>query len=213
MNIQLLIKECIDEVLSEDYPSSWNKDEFNKIHSYAGKVKYAAQHLQRISSGSGRVVFIIDDTKALKMAKNDRGVAQNEVEVDWGAQDMYGDIVAKIYDFDEVGYRWIEMELAKKLSMSKFRELTGINDLNEFWEYLQYSGNNHNAEPSKELIEKYDNNEFADRVKSFMLDFDKGYGDLARLNSYGLVNRNGKESVVIVDYGLSNQVHKKHYRK
>jgi hypothetical protein len=212
MNIHLIIKECIDEVLSEDYPSSWNKDEFNKIHSYTGKVKYAAQHLQRISSGTGRVVFVIDDTKALKMAKNDAGVAQNEVEVDWGAQDMYGDIIAKVYDFDEVGYRWVEMELAKKLSMSKFRELTGIKNINELHDYLRYSGNNHYSEPPKELIEKYDNNEFADRVKSFMLDFDKGYGDLGRLNSYGLVNRNGKESVVIVDYGLSNQVHKAHYR-
>lgn len=149
MNMKKLITECINEVLKEDYPSSWNKEEFKKISSYAGKIKYAATHLKRISSGSGRVVFVIDDKKALKMAKNEKGVAQNEVEVDWGAQDMYGDIIAKIYDFDEVGYRWIEMELAKKISMGKFRELTGIKNINELHDYLMYSGNNHRSEPPK----------------------------------------------------------------
>lgn len=45
-----------------------------------------------------------------------------------------------------------------------------------------------------------------------MLDFGKGYVDLGRLNSYGLVNRNGKESVVIIDYGLSDQVYKAYYK-
>ena len=63
----------------EDYPIGWNKTEFEAINSFGGKLKYAREHLQIIASGSGRSVFRIDDQKAIKIAKNKKGLAQNQI--------------------------------------------------------------------------------------------------------------------------------------
>ena len=58
--------------------------EFLKIKSFAGKMKFANQYLTRIGSGSGRIVYDIDGKKVLKLAKNPKGVAQNEMESNIG---------------------------------------------------------------------------------------------------------------------------------
>lgn len=103
--------------LNEDYPTTWDKGEFAKIRSFAGKLRYANEHLQKISSGSGRAVYKIDDGKALKIAKNKKGLAQNNVEADWYIQKNY-DVVAKTFDMGDdvldIGPFWVEMELGKK---------------------------------------------------------------------------------------------------
>jgi mRNA-degrading endonuclease RelE of RelBE toxin-antitoxin system len=73
------IKELLRENLLEDYPTSWSIEEFKKLNSFNARIKYCNQHLTRISSGSSRVVYKIDDEKVLKLAKNKKGLAQNEV--------------------------------------------------------------------------------------------------------------------------------------
>ena len=109
--------------LEEEYPATWNKDEFEKIQSFAGKLKYAATHLPKIASGSGRAVFKIDDSKVLKIAKNKKGLAQNNVESEYLLQKY--DITARTFDRGDVvkdtGPFWIEMELAKKVVKKEIR--------------------------------------------------------------------------------------------
>lgn len=58
------------------YPETFNMEEFKSISRFASRIKYCETHLQRISSGSGRIVYKIDDEKVLKLAKNPKGVAQ-----------------------------------------------------------------------------------------------------------------------------------------
>jgi hypothetical protein len=41
----------------------------------------------------------------------------------------------------------------------------------------------------------------------------KAYGDLQRLSSYGVVRRNGQEEMVIVDFGLTEDVFNNYYRR
>ena len=41
----------------------------------------------------------------------------------------------------------------------------------------------------------------------------KAYGDLQRLSSYGVVRRNGREKMVIIDFGLTEDVFNNYYRK
>ena len=106
------------------YPQSFSFEEFNTISTYAGKQRYAEKHLKRLGSGSARVVYQIDDEKVLKLAKNRKGLAQNEVELDWGLQ-QYG-TVAKIYESDEDKFYWLEMQLAKKLNVSDFESINEV---------------------------------------------------------------------------------------
>lgn len=198
--------------LAEDYPSSFKKDEFEKISSFQGKLNYAVTHLKRIASGSARTVFSIDDSKAIKIAKNKKGLAQNSVEAEGYIQNY--DIVARVFDRDDKDF-WIEMELAKKLSPKRFKQITGVS-IDDTAVYTRYSEAIHNGKrnvpstPSN--IEELQNNEFLIDLLSLMFDYDMPAGDLARLSSYGEVMRDGKPAVVLVDFGLTNQVFNDYYK-
>ena len=70
--------------MGEDYPSSWNIEEFKSLRSFAERKRYCDANLQKIASGSGRIVYKVDNQKVLKLAKNKKGVAQNEIESELG---------------------------------------------------------------------------------------------------------------------------------
>jgi hypothetical protein len=105
------------------YPASFNFDEFRQLRTFAERVKYCEQHLKRLSSGSSRIVYIVDDEKVLKLAKNKKGIAQNEVEIRLGTEPYYT-CFANVYEYDENAL-WVEMEYcqkAKKVILNQFTE-------------------------------------------------------------------------------------------
>lgn len=198
--------------LVEDYPSSFNKDEFEKISSFQGKLNYAVTHLKKIASGSARTVFIIDDKKALKIAKNKKGLAQNNVESESYLQSY--DVVARVFDKDDKDF-WLEMELAKKLTPTNFKKITGVS-IEDTLRYARYSEAIHNGKRdifgTPTNITELQNNEFLIDLLSLMFDYDMPAGDLGRLSSYGEVVRDGKPAVVLVDFGLTNEVYNDFYK-
>jgi len=113
-HIRKIIRENLEEILNEDYPSSFDMEEFKKLTSFAARIRYCEEHLQRISSGSSRIVYKIDDEKVLKLAKNKKGLAQNEIEVMYGQSYDLESTVAHVFEHDE-NYLWVEMELARKV--------------------------------------------------------------------------------------------------
>ena len=72
--------------------------EFLNIKSFSGKMKYANERLTRIGSGTGRVVYDIDGEKVLKLAKNPKGIAQNEAEAGAGYYRDTQHIVTVVFD-------------------------------------------------------------------------------------------------------------------
>ena len=205
--------------ITEDYPSSWNKEEFKNITSFQQKMNYANQRLEKLATGSGRAVFKIDDQKALKIAKNKKGLAQNNIESEPHTQNY--DITAHTYDIGEIvkdiGPFWVEMELVKKLTPSKFKQLTGLTHIT-YSNYLFYlSLKNRFKSKDYELDvfsnrREIENNQFVQDIIRFADDYDMVYGDLRRLSSYGVVYRAGNEKIVLVDYGLTTQVHDDYYK-
>jgi hypothetical protein len=207
--------------ITEEYPATWNKEEFEKIQSFAGKLKYAATHLPKIASGSGRAVFKIDDTKVLKIAKNKKGLAQNNVESEYLLQKY--DITARTFDRGDdvknIGPFWIEMELAKKVGKKRFEELTGIT-LSELHTHLLYNTTRrkYNVAPPRtpedaSYLEKIQNNDFVIDLTGLMADYDfPDIGDMTRLSTYGEVIRDGAPKIVLVDFGLTNTVLDDFYR-
>jgi hypothetical protein len=207
--------------ITEEYPATWNKEEFEKITSFAGKLKYAATHLPKIASGSGRAVFKIDDSKVLKIAKNKKGLAQNNVESESYLQNY--DITARTFDSGDIvqyiGPFWIEMELAKKVGKKRFEELTGIT-MDELHAHLIYNSTRrkYNVAPPRTpedaaYLEKIQNNEFVIDLTGLMADYDfPDIGDMTRLSTYGEVIRDGKPKIVLVDYGLTKTVWDDFYR-
>lgn len=212
----------LDKILNEmAYPSSFNFETFKNLSSYSKKIEYCNLHLQRLASGSSRVVYKIDNEKALKLAKNNKGIAQNECEYNsWAIQTG---IAANVFECD-TDFLWIEMELAKKCKPSDFKRLIGY-DFNTVQNFLIYIKNWYSRYPSSyderytELFDKIVNEEAPNwdwfkALSTYIADTQlEGIGDLQRISSWGIVNRNGEEEIVLVDFGLNDDIYQTFYRK
>ncbi len=209
----------IQELLQEmAYPSSFNMEHFKSLTSFKKRLEYANTHLPRkIASGSARTIFQIDDEKVLKVAKNNKGYHQNEVEEDFYLQGF--GIIAKVYDFDQENHTYLEMELAKKVTKKRFKQLVGLS-LEDVWNYLynlriQYNLKGRSRyDTIKELPEDIDENFFIQELMDIVLSYDMVVpGDFGRESTYGEVIRDGKPAIVIVDFGLTNSVYDDFYKR
>lgn len=218
--IKKLLKESIafdiiEAMVDEDYPSSFNMDEFKQLNSFAARIRYCEEHLQRISSGSSRIVYKIDDEKVLKLARNKKGLAQNEVEAEYSQYGDISDITARVFDVDPNNL-WIEMELARKLKKSDFKRITGFN-----WDDYTKVMHNYGVDAGVSRGYKYDVNpevveamwedEFTYEMLSFIGNYGIPAGDLIRTSSYGIVKRDGEDTIVMIDYGLTSDVYDSYY--
>ena len=216
-NIRTLIREFIQESeLMEDYPSSFDMETFKSLRSHAGRNRYAQEHLQRLSSGSSRIVYKIDDEKVLKLAKNDKGIAQNEVEIEYGQYSDIEDVVAKIFDYDEENNLWVEMELVRKVRPADFKNIIGYSFEDYKLAIRNYGIDTGNSKGSKyplskQLVEDMWENEFMYEMFSFIGNYAVPTGDLERTSSYGLVKRDGQDKIVLIDYGLTHEVYSSYY--
>ena len=203
------------------YPSWFDMEYFKTLKTFSDRVRYCNEKLQRISSGSSRIVYKVDDEKVLKLAKNRKGIAQNEVEGgDYYLQQI--GCFAKIYDVDE-NYLWLEMQLARKVKTSDFKRLTGFGwDVMCAWIWDcrdRYTNNGFHKKDNYEEIfnsekfqEELENYSIFSEIEEYLGNYTlKSVGDLTRLSSWGVVSDNGEERLVIVDYGLNDDVMNKFY--
>lgn len=211
---KLFIENYFSSLIDEDYPTTWNIEEFKKLNSFNSRIKYCEAHLQRISSGSSRIVYKIDDEKVLKLAKNKKGLAQNEVEIRYSDDYLLKDVLAKIYAYDENNL-WVEMELARKVTPTIFKTITGFSfpefdiALDNFEVENKRKGYKRNINP--DIVSKMWDDEFVSTIFDLIGSYDIPSGDLRRINSYGLVNGDGDERIVLIDYGLTNEVYQSYY--
>lgn len=201
-------------VLDEDYPSSFDMEHFKQLKSFSQRVKYCQDNLKRISSGSSRIVYQVDETKVLKLARNQKGIAQCEVEVQWGNDGYFGGILAKTFE-SHPNDLWVEMELARKVGKKDFINLVGCT-IDEMLYYLIYNGELNNGQrPSvsldQELNDRLSENEFVTSIFDFMLQLRCPAGDFGKLSSYGIVDRDGEKTIVLIDFGLNNNVYQTYY--
>ena len=126
--------------INEAAMPQFNLQTLSSIKSFAGKLKYCKQMLgPTFGSGSSRIIFEIDDNKVLKLAKNQKGLAQNEFEDDTS---RYSDIVVKVFDCAD-DYSWLVEENCIPAKEKDFEHVIGIPfdtycDLVR-WNYNSYS--------------------------------------------------------------------------
>ena len=190
-------------------------NDFEKIKSFAGKMKAANENLTRIGSGTGRVVYDIDGTKVFKIAKNAKGVAQNEAEINIGYYSYNQNIVTKIFESAD-DYTWIIAEAGKRVNEKRIKQITGISSLNNLYMYLRnFDSMNHGKGRifglDQDVQEELDNNEFSQDLQNFIADNSQSAGDMGRPSSYGEVIRDGQPAIVLTDYGLNDEVYDTYY--
>lgn len=207
--------DLIDEMA---YPASWDIETFKQLTSFKNRIQYCNQHLTRLSSGSARVVYKIDDEKVLKLAKNKKGIVQNDVEYDPYLTSNF-DIFAKVFDIDDENYLWIEMELARPAKVSDFKKYVGYSfaEICMVIKQAHYDAHGRNKYGPNTDYDLYaqmvENSEWVSQLEEYIHNYDVPTGDLLRINSYGVVKRNDNEELVIIDYGLNTSVYDNYYAK
>lgn len=199
-------------LLEAPLPDDWDSAIFNERLPFAKRVRYAQERAKKAGTGSSRIAFIIPyngKETVLKVAKNVKGMAQNEVEAqyleDWYLKKL--DLFIPMIDYDENNNQptWIHTELAAKVTDAHFKQACGgkLSDLMDWARTLR----NRQVDPRftpKINIES----DLAQAMQDFILNYDPLIGDFDRLANWGLYD--GKP--VILDVGVNTEVMQKYYR-
>ena len=77
--------------------------------------------------------------------------------------------------------------------------------------YRRMLGNS--AEEGGEMFNEdfFSENPFSSLLADFMIATQSPSGDLIKYSSYGVVNRNGEDQIVLIDFGLTKDVYATYY--
>jgi len=222
----------IKKVDEAPLPPDWDKEKLNLRQTYKNRIKYALDRAKRLGGGSSRVAMTIDyegRPTVLKVAKNYKGLKQNQAEVDILDDGYLGNlpIIIPLIDYDKENNQpvWIQTEVAKKITAptlmkmlhtpsmwlftNKVRNILGRRKPHEMDDkkiketyFASYNTLWKPTEQDWDIFKEYAN-EVADLVDNSSLEL----GDLGAASNWGVYN--GRP--VIIDLGLSEEVWQKYY--
>lgn len=180
-------------------------DNLEKLETHGARKKYAEKNLKHLSSGSSRLVYLTDAGTIVKLAKNEKGFAQNRVEANSKMKSKY---LNKILGYAK-GYVWIETCFLEKITEKEFEDMTELN-FKDFGEAIDYglkgvSGSSNRKKPDN--FEEITKSDIYKELKRLGNKFKLMPGDLSRISSWG-----EKDGVpVIIDAGLTREVYDEFY--
>ena len=176
-----------------------------KLETFKARVDYAEKNLDHLSSGSSRVIYTFDNKKeVLKLARNDRGIAQNKAE-----SKVKCKFVIETTKSDPKGI-WKISPYADKVSEKEFEKLCGISfeDFGEAIEYgLQSVSSDSGAKPKD--FEKISKTEMYKDLVACGKQHSLMPGDISRISSWGVYNKH----LVLLDAGLTREIFDEFYEK
>jgi len=207
------LKHIITEV---PLPSDWDNSQYKSNVSFAQRIRYAKERAKQVGVGSSRVAFVIQHEgrkTVLKIAKNKKGIAQNDYESQMFS-DYYVtglDITVPMIDYDEDNDTptWVHVEYADKMRPNQFKKMFSGVSHNEIDGVISYLTGQRRVSP--ELEERYqqlqEDNEAIDSLVDLVGNYGLPMGDFTRLANWGVY----KDSPVIIDLGLSSDIQSKYY--
>lgn len=249
----IIITESQAKKLVEAAKSDFSLEELDTL-DMNGKYEYCVDKLGNpFANGSSRTCFTISDEKVLKLAHNEKGIAQNKIEYNVYKK-AYSFLLPRIYDVSN-GFSWIVCEHVLPCSYEDFEKLFGKpfrdrwrqnSSDQKYWNgndktvgFEKYFTNIKNPSEKYEGIdilsvlwyiddvygmgddENYDyrdsmmyekivnENSWFSEIKRLCEEFH--LTDLTQMENYGLVKRDGKMSIVILDYGLDYETYVDYY--
>lgn len=220
--MKIIITESQYKKLFEAQMEGFDTKALNNM-SFAARIRYCKQYLGLpIGNGSSRMVFQISDEKVLKLAKNNKGIAQNEREAsilnDYIKSEM--SIFPKVYEVGE-NNEWIIAEYVLPAKAQDFKVATGY-DWTHVRAFIATVASQYSKIPSylsdeeMEEMRDYDDEHsgFFHEIESYMSDYQiTPIGDYLRLANWGMTLRDGEPYMVILDDGLSQDIYNKYYRR
>lgn len=116
-NEDSILEKLIEALVSEAL-RGFNLEKFKSFKVHQERLQYAESLLPKMGQGSARVVFAYSTGKVLKIARNVRGIAQNEAELDIFTDPNTKPVVARIFDADTSKHIWLLSEIVKPLPKS-----------------------------------------------------------------------------------------------
>ena len=109
------------------------KEMLSKVTSHKQAIASAIEEANKLGQGSSRVVFDLSDPEygetVIKIAKNKKGLAQNEFEVGVLRDRSTSDILPELYDYDKDSVLskkndgkplWLQVEKVNQISEERF---------------------------------------------------------------------------------------------
>jgi hypothetical protein len=176
-----------------------------KLETYTARKDYAENNLKHLSSGSSRIVYLTPSKTIIKMAKNDKGIAQNKAEAN---PEMTSRFLNEVISYAP-NYSWMQTHYLDKISKHDFEEMTGLK-FDDFGESIRYglknvSGNTDLEKPPN--FEKVEKSDIYKELKKVGEKFKLMPGDLARISSWG--TKDG--CPILIDAGLTADVFADYY--
>jgi hypothetical protein len=175
-------------------------DKITTIEKFADRIKWANANLKKIGKGSARYVYDLKNGYVLKLARNNKGIAQNFVESNKKLQKKYENIIAKIIDSDKDN-KWVVQE--KVIPLSNFSFDKGFE---LFEKIVKVSLNNYQSEVRFGFLDN--KNPFVNQVKALMKEYKLDKFDVSDEKSLGIL----KDKIVLFDYGLDCETAQKLYK-
>lgn len=214
--------KLIKNKLNEAADSQFSTEELSNLRTFKERYNYCVEHLGKPQGKcSSRVCFQIDDEKILKLAWNNKGIAQNENENDYYLDNI--GIVPHTYDSDDNGL-WIISEYVLPARQRDFKECLGLT-FDEFVKFIRSScawrENYTRAKQGAYGEYIYSLDEYSDMCENedlqpfdeYIGNYRPPEGDLTRLCNYGMTMRNGYPTIVLLDAGLSQEIWNNYYDK
>ena len=206
-------------------PPDWDPAQFQQGTTFKSRLAYALERAKKVGAGSSRVAMIIDyegRPTVLKVAKNQKGLAQNSAEADI-LKDGYArqlGILIPLIDYDEKHNEplWIHTELAQKANEKQLCAAMKCQSLS----HLVYCANVYagkergktwsnvvNALPvtfSESDLETLE--EYAGALADLANSFNVNLSDFRRVANWGMY----KGNPVIIDAGFTDGVMQQYYK-
>lgn len=180
-----------------------NNDQFLKqlsdLKEFDDRVKLAKEKFELLGEGSARAAFKISDDLILKVAINEKGLAQDKVEAEF---DLQKPCVASVVAADPEG-KWLIMHFTETMTKEDFKKIVGFG-FDSFMNSLFYAYNNESdawSEPREyDEIKKHP---LFKCLGDMVVDGNCLLGDFDKPSSFGI--RDGK--IYLRDWGFTKQVH------
>lgn len=218
-NFKNIVMEAISEItnkkkINEARLEGFRVDVLTNSKTFEERIEYCVKMLGNpIGTGSSRMVFQLDDNSVLKLAINDKGIGQNKEEIALGSNTEFSCFPKILNGTDVNNGLWIISEYVLTATKYDFTNVMKIPFLHirDFVLAVKFS---EDSERSKELLNRFYNayrrkpdviNLFND-ISKLYFKYRNEILDLAKMPNWGLCNRNGKATLVILDIGFSIDV-------
>lgn len=151
--------------------------------------------IERVGKGCSRYAYRLSDNEVLKIAYNNIGLRQNKVETKLCS--TINELGTRIYRYSE-DFRCLVVEYAEPASDDDFIKHTN-HDFSFMHDFV-YKLIRH-----QELTEEETIGIFAEIIDFYKKTSSTKIIDFSKKSSWGKVTRNGKERLVVLDYGLDEK--------